>query len=103
MAGNSASNLVAPKFDEGGSAAARPVSFTAARPVLFTVVSAGRRFSVSRSVGALSSITAGENNGVTRRQRVFGQRAGIYFLAREVIWEGKLIVRPATMNTPSPW
>jgi hypothetical protein len=34
---------------------------------------------------------------------LFGQRASIYFLAREVILEGKLIVRPATMNTPSPW
>jgi hypothetical protein len=33
----------------------------------------------------------------------FGRRAGIYFLAREVILEGKWIVRPATMNTPSPW
>jgi hypothetical protein len=42
------------------------------------------------------------SNGVTRRQRVFGWRAGIYFPAREVILEGKLIVRPATMNTPSP-
>jgi hypothetical protein len=43
------------------------------------------------------------SNSITRRQLVFGQRAGIYFLAREVILEGKWIVRPATMNTPSPW
>ena len=34
---------------------------------------------------------------------LFGRRTGIYSPAREVILEGKWNVRPATMNTPSPW
>jgi hypothetical protein len=30
-------------------------------------------------------------------------RAGIYFPPSEVFGEGKWSVRPATMNSPSPW